>query len=422
MNTLQKSVDRVLFWLFASTVTVLPLLFVPWADGVFEEPKVLFFRLVVLLVTILTVLRASLQRQRREVWRGAWRWVWRSRWSWSWVWRGRWQKILVPLAVFVIAATVSTILSDVPMASFLGSHERLQGLFQIFFYAVFSVDAFLFFKDKNEELGEEFGAERFLRFLCLGIVLVSSLAVIQKLSGQVSYRVFSTLGHPNFLGTYLLLGIPFLFMFVKKADSAQMRFCWRVTLFLAIGSLFLTFSRAAVLGLFLELLLIPKKGLSKEILAVFCALCLFVSGSFLANDKSALSRISGRGEGETSVEIRFDIWQFAAKRILEKPFFGHGSETFQYTVNYGDHDIASADRAHNEVLDLLFNFGIFGSLALLWLFGSIFVTGFKKRSSAIVVACMIGAIGLFCANMFGFSTTVHYVILCILSVFIVTEN
>ena len=112
------------------------------------------------------------------------------------------------------ALALSTIFSLNPAASFVGSEERGTGLWyywnlllMYFLLRIWATSA---------------GWKIFLRLSCIVVLLVSAYGIMQWLGWDLPglkgafplygrsgpTRVFATLGHPNFLGTYLAMFVP----------------------------------------------------------------------------------------------------------------------------------------------------------------------------------------------------------------------
>ncbi|MFA4891653.1 MAG: O-antigen ligase family protein, partial [Candidatus Gracilibacteria bacterium] len=137
-------------------------------------------------------------------------------------------------------------------------------------------------------------------------------------------------------------------------------------------------------------------------------------GGELSNEsyESASDRLLMGGDSLKSLEVRLDVWKEAVSLVAGRPLLGIGPETFGRThpeaeaIGFG----GVPDRAHNEVLDVLLNSGIVGLFAYLSLLFYVFLVCYRGRSDPLIVACAASLAGLFAANMFGFSTTVHHMI------------
>lgn len=422
----QTFLNKIIFFLFVAAVTILPLLFVPWIRLEFELPKAAVFRGLVAVIWGLLVVKILIEKRIGAL--GV---------------PGRLGKAFwVSVVALIVCGAIACALSWAPWVSFFGSYLRQQGFLQFLFYILFFLAGVLFFE--RRDLG------RISRFIGLGAVLVCVIAVMQRLFGGIDYRIFGTMGHPNFLGSYLVIAIPFLVgncvLGGKKA-----RFFWIAGLGLAVVTLFLTFSRAAILGLFVEfvlmILIFWKVKIWKKIAMILIGILAFSGifvGAFFAGDGGAFSRLSGKGEGGVAISTRLTIWPWAVGMVLEKPVFGYGQEMFEELferkapesfwelekgafgggatdsetqatdsspqTRTGSGLRLAADRAHNEILDVAAGIGIAGLLAYLCVFLCVSCVAWRGRRNIIVSSCFVSLVALFATNMFGFSTTVHYVL------------
>lgn len=220
---------------------------------------------------------------------------------------------------------------------------------------------------------------------------------------------------------------------------------------LALITLFLTFSRAAILGLFVEFILMIlifwRAKIWKKITMILIGILAFSGifvGAFFTGDNGAFSRLSGKGEGGVAISTRLTVWPWTVGMVLEKPVFGYGQEMFQELFNrkapaefWGLENGAfggsgsgerrpsaalAADRAHNEILDVAAGTGVAGLLAYLCVFFCVLWVAWRGRKNIFVAAGLVSLASLFVANMFGFSTTVHYVLWWMIAAMIVISG
>ncbi len=264
---------------------------------------------------------------------------------------------------------------------------------------------------------------------------------------DVKYRVFSTLGQPNWLGTFLAALIPLTWALSLKHKWKSKNFLYSITL----SSLFLivllfTKSRSALLGFLVAAVIFW--GLSfwkkkKEVLNNFLfnlipivAITLVIGTQFTPNIKEVLTNSSNAKEetpntsagpalevgGTESGEIRKIIWKGAVELWKAYPLIGSGVETFAYTyyqTRPAQHNLVSEwdfvyNKAHNEYLNFAANTGLLGILSYLSLIGVSVFTFFKlgtKNSSTseeevLTIGLMAGYISILISNFFGFSVAI----------------
>jgi len=422
--------NKLIFFLFALAAGVLPMVFVPWIRLEFELPKAAVFRGIVVIIWAVMIVKILIEKKIKVLEIGA---------AGSWAQGAPLRKAGVALWTgivgFVLALAISTALSWAPWVSFFGSYLRQQGFLQFLFYILFFFAGVLAFEKKD--LG------RLSRYIGLGAVLVCMIAVAQRLFGGIDYRIFGTLGHPNFLGSYLVITIPFLAGNCVNGEKKRARFFWITTVILALITLFLTFSRAAILGLFVEIVLMILifwrakiwKKITMILIGIVAFSGIFVSSAFYSNEESPFARLAGGGEGGVAVSTRLAIWPWTFEQILERPVFGYGPEMFEELFErkapesfwelekggLGSGRLA-ADRAHNEILDIFVASGGVGLLAYLCVFLCLLLIAWRNRGNVIVAAGFVSLVSLFVVNMFGFSTTVHYVLWWMIAAMIVVSG
>ena len=198
-------------------------------------------------------------------------------------------------------------------------------------------------------------------------------------------RPFSTMGNPNFLGTYLVLMLPLpLFRFLRESKY----------IFLIISSiiylcLLLTFTRSALLAFaaimsFTLFYVVKRKYLWKKylvLLLVFFSITVFVNeesngrlyGRFLSIGNDAQVFLDREEGYEKAGANRIYIWLRTIDLIKESPWVGYGLENLEsvFVEKYSDEMIEMygkvylVDRAHNEYLHIAVSSGIPALIAYL---------------------------------------------------------
>jgi putative inorganic carbon (HCO3(-)) transporter len=311
------------------------------------------------------------------------------------------KKQLLAVSAVLFSAIAATIFSVDWHTSFWGSDTRQQGL-------ITAVYCFLFFLIVMINIRDRRQVERLLTAAILSGSVAAGFGLLQALGydllfrkptlAPISNRVGSTLGHPVFLGNFLLLVLSLsCYKFVAVIKNRKKAFYLSLAV-LQLIVLFLTQSRGAWLGLLVGIVsaallyayyfrrnFVLPILLSLVILATAVAgLLYFKAGSldtvaeykstaysFTARVKSILDLKSG------SVALRLKYWPSAVKSIMARPVFGYGLDA-QYLPLFEAYDPSwmiyeavnsKADRAHNEFLDISLSSGIFGLLAYLFLLG-----------------------------------------------------
>jgi O-antigen ligase len=193
--------------------------------------------------------------------------------------------------------------------------------------------------------------------------------------GLGSLRIHSTFAHPNILAFYLTMVIPLVLYTVKSAGpalSGPKRFVLMTYMLYLIGLLLLTQTRSAWVACF----------------AVFAVYGLFFERRYLVYLVSAAGlallmpsvqdRIMDLATGNQYIQWG-DLNSFAWRQLLWRSalewmepiryFFGYGLESFKfYSLVFFPLAGRTMWGAHSVYVELLFEMGIIGLLAYLWLF------------------------------------------------------
>ncbi|MCL5433113.1 MAG: O-antigen ligase family protein [Patescibacteria group bacterium] len=360
----------------------------------------------------------------------------------------------IPIMLFLLSQIISTIFSLDSHISFWGYYSRFNGgllstLTYIFIY-------YAFVSNLNG-----------IKFVKRAIIISLSSAVIVALWGFPSHfgydptcyafrgtfdvscwtdafqpraRIFSTLGQPDWLASYLAIMIPvsaalFLINFkVKKKDNGELSIS-RKTFLLSIG--FLLFSvlfyidllytgsrsvfAASIISLVVlvlgYILIIQKKVALKFLSLAIFILLIILSTFFVGTPVSGLNKfsyqevtkifikqkaaapvapvnpadkpnkITGEMGGTDSGKIRSFVWQGAINIWRANPIFGTGVETFAfayYKHKPPGHNLTSEwdylyNKAHNEYLNYLATTGVLGLGSYLLIIAWFLKSFFTKR-------------------------------------------
>ena len=138
-------------------------------------------------------------------------------------------KYILPFFIFLIFVFISTLLSRSLSFSFWGSYERCFGfltwlhLFLFYCLLIFNLKT----KDQLTKLiGVIFGTTF---FICLyGVIQLFGFDFIKwEVNPSESYRIFSSLGQPNFLASWLLLVLPLISLFFFYCFNLAQKNGWQ---------------------------------------------------------------------------------------------------------------------------------------------------------------------------------------------------
>jgi putative inorganic carbon (HCO3(-)) transporter len=297
--------------------------------------------------------------------------------------------IRLSLTLYVSMLIVSTFFSIDPVMSVWGRFRREEGLFAIATYIM------LFGLAKRyTTLAPELSV-RVMPWILGSASLVSLYGIFQyfnldpivrdELRTGWSSRAFSTMGNPNFLGSYLVLMLPIgVFAFLK--DQRWWQFAASVIMYTC---LLMTFTRSALVGIavsFVVLLLfvIGNKASRKPFLLL---MAVFVTVTIVVNthsDGAVGTRFSSIGmdakafvqQEENAVYAganRGYIWMRTLPMVMDRPLVGYGLENLQpaFIEKYEQEMLSvfgavyAVDKAHNEYLHIAVTTGIPSLLAYL---------------------------------------------------------
>ncbi|MGB3725027.1 MAG: O-antigen ligase family protein [Glaciecola sp.] len=237
---------------------------------------------------------------------------------------------------------------------------------------------------------------------CLKLIVYSSfiplIAVVYEFAfpagstNSNGFRLFSTFSHPNIFAFYLVTVVSICFFSIKSdlftRDIKFKRLCWLV-LFASLLCILGTKTRAAwavvavlilIYGCFQE-----KKYLLYLTLVSAAALSLpsiqdRVFDLFQGNDPDAFL---DNYEQLNSYAWRKIIWAAALEMSWDRPFWGYGYESFTYYSGaFFLIENEQGNGAHNTYVQFLFELGIIGTIAFLWLLGPITQQLWQLRTKA----------------------------------------
>lgn len=266
-------------------------------------------------------------------------------------------------------------------------------------------------------------------------------------------RVSGPVGNADFMAEVLLLSF-FISLYRFFASSElRNRIPNSIAMLLSLAGVYFTGTRGAFIGIVVGIVALPliqvairrDKTSIKRLAAATAVLFVLVFGTYqmrsLFPSTSLLGRLSATSISK-DLNYRLVSWRPALKGIQEKPFLGHGPESFVsgFPKYFAASDAAvystkgileKADRVHNFPLQILFDFGLLGFLA--WLSSIIayfWILWRQFRSKAISEYSLLSLSGLmiaYQASMFLLfespaTTVIYYVILGIVGGLAETEE
>jgi len=235
---------------------------------------------------------------------------------------------------------------------------------------------------------------RIFLFLSILVSFIVSFYAILQYSGhdfliEGNTKPCSFFGNTNFLAEYLVSVLPFYVFWWVGTRNKWSKIIFSFSLLVVFGTLILTHSRGAWLSFMVSFMLIfclsyraidlKKLGIGVLALGV---LSLFVD--FVFFDKLIIRNVFSLFDAEyLSNSFRVNVWQSTWQMILDHPLRGLGCANFEIIYplyrNILEHMISGNRvevlRAHNDFLQIMAEFGIFGIVFFL-----IFVMALYKKA------------------------------------------
>ncbi len=344
-----------------------------------------------------------------------------------------------PLVLSVLAFTFIVGLADLlgvnPHESFWSNLERMEGCITILHLALYFMIIKSILRTRNDW-------KVFFSVALLVSVLISLFPLFFNLDDNslafrrqaIEYgtRVYSTIGNPPFLASYLLIASFAGLILTFHTQKTYLRLLYLMAVVLNGAVIYLTATRGAILagvaGLMIFILMpaytsrlrILKRALGLLLVVTIIAagvLLIFINTDLTKHDLT-ISRFASIFTSESS-RNRIDLWAMAWNGIKERPVLGWGQENFIgiYTVNpiISMGNQVWIDRAHNIIIEWLINAGALGLISYLAMFGTaLFVlrkadrTELLSRGEAEII--FIALVVYFIQNLFTFDTINSYMI------------
>lgn len=210
-------------------------------------------------------------------------------------------------------------------------------------------------------------------------IVIASIAIVSYGLGMDWGRA-GLVGDRNAYSTYIVLIVPFLFLlWLRGVDRKPL---WRgavaFAIVLALVSGAFTQNRNMWFAIGIEAIVFaalvwlrssPSERLGMRRRYVAASLIgLVIFGGALAlviEQKAAISKTSTEEQARFDRDPRFEIWAYAAERIGERPWFGHGYGRGILRSDFRTHFANPLKwHGHNMVIDYTLEAGVFGAIAI----------------------------------------------------------
>ena len=348
------------------------------------------------------------------------------------------------ILAYFCAILLSVFFSVDAYRSWWGNQERMNGMFTLLHFFAWLTMAVGVLKSWD-------GWKRLLNYEVILSVIMAFVAILQKpfpklLLFPAGDRVGGLLDNPIYMGAYQIFNLSFLALLFLKTGSKKMRIWYGFAAVIDLIAFFLTQSRgaffglAAVVGVFtLYYALFTKSnrarfgilGAGAGFFGLYVLAYIFRASAFIASNP-ILNRLTNL---QATTETRLIAWDIAWKGFLERPLTGWGFDAFHilFNLKYNPKSLEFTyyetwfDRAHNTIMDTLAMTGLFGLIAYLAIFISIFVLVWKARKRGWIdlpIAAILTAlpIGYFLQNLFVFDHPAAFSMSYLLFAFVIATT
>lgn len=320
--------------------------------------------------------------------------------------------LVMPALIVGYAYLVSTVFSVSPAGSFFGMYLRRQGMYTIFCYLFFFF-VVLSTTHTRKQTERLLFAILLAGFTCAVWAILQPLGLDPILGASFRGRPWSTLGNPIFLSAFLIMTTPLHFYFLDgsfhtlreyrrrgiplKSSCTEVAFFALMLVFLVFNltAIVLAQSRGPALGLVVGLFLFAVLHALRQGHTKIVVVCFMGAGGLLlllvllnlpdeqfawVFDMPILNSLRSPLQFGT-ILVRVYIWKGVFALLTSnmlRILTGYGPETLSLVLpmhnppqlQYIEGPTAIADRAHNEMLDLLATQGILGLTSFLLFFGA----------------------------------------------------
>ena len=373
--------------IYLAIALITPLIFTTQTTELYEVPKMFFVYVGTSAIFFLTIIKFLLQKQ----------------------FQVPKNPVILSFVIFILIQLISTFFSIDKFTSIFGFPTRLNGsLVSQFAYFVLLFSALV-------NISKTY-AQKLLIVLSTAALAVALLGIpghfdkdpscliltgkITSSCWQVGFeptqRIFSTLGQPNWLASYLVLTIPLTFSFALTFQKKLLIIFFLTSSIIQFWALIFTASRAGILGIltasFVFLILLGKYNLLKfkKVLTVcaltFLSLYLIFGTNLTSRTLEPLTSIQQKEQNQSqnqelssqpaslpteSAQIRLIVWYGAIDIFKHSPVLGTGPETFAFSYfmfRPAEHNQTTEwdffyNKAHNEFLNYLATTGVLGFIS-----------------------------------------------------------
>jgi O-antigen ligase len=221
--------------------------------------------------------------------------------------------------------------------------------------------------------------DKILNALIIGATVVSIYGVFEYLGitghMKAAGRADSVAPDYNYFSTYLILVLPILF-YRFYMSSAKMRVIYSFITIIAAIALMLTFTRAAWIAAFVEIIFFGILINRKVLIILFAVAIIGYIGFQLRKEYPSVTMETLKAQIDHpsyTYTDRMELWRFGIMHLKDRPVFGFGYGRANFAKVYPEFLKRSIllFHTHNTFVNIGLELGIPGLIALLWLFWAI---------------------------------------------------
>lgn len=345
------------------------------------------------------------------------------------------------LLAYVILLIMSTFFALDPKLAILGSEARHDGLISFAFYVI------------AYSVGRQMKVKQpFLLAIMGSLLLIDLYAILQFFKLDPSFlqlypdswqgKAFSTMGNPNFLGSYLTLTLPLTMYFYLQRSKWYGLVMYGLTYFSLLASRTRGSWIGASIGFMVMVWLYYRQAENKllarkRIIILMVISVLLFAGFVLLTEGMILQRflsmftdlhliLTDPEDADAAGSGRFYIWQLTVELIQQRPLFGVGVENMSIAMFQSFHDrivtdwgrYRNWDKAHNEYLNIALASGIPSLIAYLGFLITVMKKGYRKITACpMILPFFAAAAGYLVQALFNIQMImVYYFFMAVLGI------
>jgi O-antigen ligase len=239
--------------------------------------------------------------------------------------------------------------------------------------------------------------ETFIKAFLSGLTFTAALSLIQFTGLIPMWKGYpgGFMSHINH-SLFIVFGLLLLAFYFRKVHNKKVKIFIILLMLLYFLNLIVGYGRAGYLAFLISSPLIIYKIVGRRhIIKAAWVIILFIGISILSPTvkmriDQAVTDIKqyDTGNPNTSIGLRFYMWEGAIKIFLKNPVLGVGTGGYQKAIN--DYEALGLQplhinfsQPHNSFLYMASSFGIIGIISLLWLFTVFLKKGWRARNDIV---------------------------------------